>query len=177
MNAGARTGIATSFTALMISAALLTHGATIDSLPTCLAGLALTLVALTSLVLIFVRHWTSDTRAERARLGEATRDASAVSARYLAAQAALDSERQRLLRDTAAERERCKAQLEAERAALLQEFEESRARIACEAFEAAVVIWRKGIPKEAQHAKVIGFPTQERERERERPRSRDVIQP
>lgn len=144
--------------------ALVLLGVTLDDIARCLGGAVVIMTAAILLFLTQVRRWTTDTQAERNRLADATREARAEHMRYVAAQAALTIERQRIHRDAAAEREHNAARLAAERKAMRDLFEDERETLICKTMESTVNLVRAGLlddkPAPA-HAKVIGlFPSQ-----------------
>lgn len=160
----------TTIAALLLAAGTTTvlYGVVRDDLARSISGACLLMTGLALIILVSVRRWTSDTQAERLRLSDATREADAERMRYVAAQAALEVERQRVQRDAAAERHQLTARLHAERVAMRDTYEDERARLIAESFETAVQLVRAGVLDEpkgghtANHAKVIGlFPTPE----------------
>jgi hypothetical protein len=159
--------------------AVILHGIIQGDLTRALSGTCLTLPALTLIALVFVRRWVCDTHDERRALAAAQLEAERQRTRYVAAQAALENEQQRLHRDIAAERARIAAQLKAERANLDAEFEERRATLVSETMEATFLMMRSGklAPDEPRQGKLIhfpkDFPIQEPAPARQRDRSRE----
>jgi hypothetical protein len=151
------------------------YGITRDGLPRSIGGLGLTIVGLTTLVLLVIRRWITDTSEERTRLASATAAAQTEKARHFAAQAAMELEQGRLRRDLDAERIALFARLTAEREAMLDEFEDRRATLISETMEATVLMMRGGkLPAPAAPAgNLIEFPRQHCERHPERARSRE----
>lgn len=155
---------------MMAGFGLVLLGIVLDDIARSLGGAVLVMTAAILLFLSAVKGWTTDTQAERARLADATREADAEHMRYVAAQAALAVERQRVQRDAAAEREHNAARLAAERTALRDQFEEERAQLICKTMETTVHLYRAGMlddKPEPAHAKVIDLlPHQEPARHR-----------
>lgn len=137
-----------------------------------LAGVCLTTTSLTLLALVTIRRWIVTTAQERKRLADAIREVEAEKAKYITSQAALEMERQRIVRDADAERAALSAQAIAERQALHDEFDEKRAELVCKTLEASAKLLRRldAEPLEAhEHAAVTPlFPDQQPERARER---------
>lgn len=123
-------------------------------------GSCLTITALTLIALVVIRRWITDTSAERTRHLDAARAAHDERIRYIAAQAALSSERTRMRRDSAAETARLKTQLAAEREALQDQFDAERGRLICESFKAGVLMQESGVldAPSANETGVIQFP-------------------
>ena len=155
------------------------HGAYRNQPAHSLAGVCITMIALTALILIAIHKWTTDTSTERAVLAATQREAQSRKDQYLAAQAALEIEQGRLARDAAVARRRMAAELIKEREAIRAEFEEKRADLICEPTEATVLMFLDGklAPDRANAAgRLIRFPDQSqsaRATERERGRSRE----
>ncbi len=164
-----RTTSATAAVAAAAGIALTTHGVAQESAPHALGGVAFTMIALTLLILLAVRRWIIDTSAERTRLAEATRSANDERTKYIAAQTAVEMERQRLTRDAAADRARTLALLDAERAAMQDAFEEQKAQLVADTLEVGAKLFRDraaGEQARHDHARVIEFPKQEPTRAR-----------
>jgi hypothetical protein len=143
-------------------------------------GACLTITGLTFFALAVLRRWITDTARERERHLDAARALQDEQTKYIAAQAALELERERVRRDAAAEHQQNIARLQAEREALEDQFEDKRAQLICETFETAVRMERAGLlddePQQHETARVIGlFPQAARERaaEPEQARARD----
>lgn len=174
--AEAGTTRATTAVAALTAAAGITlglYGIAQDDLAYALGGASLTTLTLTLLTLTAIRRWITDTQAERAQLAEAIRSATDERTRYIAVQASVEMERQRLSRDAAAERAQTAAILVAERAKMRDEFDDQRAQLVCDTLEEGVKLLQKHkAAEDTQHerARVIAFPRQETERAR----SRDV---
>lgn len=151
---------------------LILYGVARDDLACALGGASVTTVTLTLVTLTAIRRWITDTQAERSRLAESIRSATDERTRYIAAQASIEMERQRLSRDAAADRAQTHAVLAAERAKMQDDFDDQRAQLVCDTLEAGVELMRKHKAAEAtqERARVIAFPKQEGERAR----SRDV---
>jgi len=148
---------------MMAGCGLVLLGVALDDIARTLGGAVLIMTAAILLFLVAVRRWTTDTQAERTRLAEATHEAEAEHMRYVAAQAALAVERQRIRRDAAAERERNAARLATERKAMRDQFEDERDKLICRTMEQTVHLVRAGLldDKPTKDAKVIGlFPGQ-----------------
>ncbi|MFD8254667.1 hypothetical protein [Streptomyces werraensis] len=159
---------------LLAGFAVILASAPHDNLAGAIGGACLVMVGLSLTILTFVCHWVSNTAEERRILGAAQREAQAERSRYFAAQAALENERGRLLRDLAAERASIAATLAAERAAMAAEFQETRATELSEAFQTGVEMERTGMlqRRQPQRGNLLKFPgrqpsaparTQERE--------------
>lgn len=139
-----------------------------------LAGTCLTVTALVVIALITIRRWVTDTHTERARLANAVRAADEDRARAVAAHAAVEAERNRVVRDARAERARNAQTLAAERDAMQTEFDAQRAQIAAVALEQAVALLKGKIGAQApsrERSRVLPFPQQS-----ERARARDAHQ-
>lgn len=139
------------------------HGAYRNQPAHSLAGVCITMIALTALILIAIHKWTTDTSTERAVLAATQREAQSRKDRYLTAQAALEVEQGRLARDMAAARRRMAADLIRERETIRAEFEERRAAVIAETMEATVLMFRDGkfAPDAAsEHGRLIRFPDQ-----------------
>ncbi|MFF2189300.1 hypothetical protein [Streptomyces sp. NPDC058155] len=143
------------------------YGVARNDLARSLGGACLTMTSLTLIALVSIRRWTTNTDAERRRLGDATREAETEKTRSIAAQAAMEVERDRLLRDAASRRARLDAQLKTERKAMRDQLEADRAQIAIEALEEAFRLIRGGLcdpSKQPGEGTVIEFPEQPSER-------------
>nr|WSZ97322.1 hypothetical protein OH820_18120 [Streptomyces sp. NBC_00857] len=132
------------------------------------------MTALTLVALVSIRRWTTDTHAERVRLADATREAETEKSRYIAGQAAMEVERDRMRRDAASGREQLEIQLATARQALADQLEEDRAKISCDALEAALIML-PGLLSEGrpEHGTVIGFPAQPARHQRAQEPKRD----
>lgn len=163
LTAGSRTTSIAAAVVMTLGLIIVVYGIVVGDLARSLGGACLTMPALMLLALIAIRRWTTDTTQERANLAEAQRATDEEHMRYVAAQAALLTESQRLQRDAAYEREQLKARLAAERAAMQEALEERRATIMCEAMEATVKMLLDGdltAEPSKTHGKVMQFPTQ-----------------
>jgi hypothetical protein len=170
-----RTTAAAAAVAMLGGLGLILHGMWRDQPTHSLAGVVLSMIALTATILAVVHHWVTDTRAERIALAAAQREAQAERARAFAAQAALENEQGRLYRDLAGERAAIRGRLEVERAAMQQEFEESRSQLVAEAMEtlASWMVSGKVSPPERQTGNLIRFPKQQPVQAPQRDRSRE----
>ncbi|MEV3857794.1 hypothetical protein AB0J38_26145 [Streptomyces sp. NPDC050095] len=141
-------------------------------------GASLVMVGLIGLLMLFLRHWVTTTSEERRALAEAQGEAQAERSRYVALQAANESEHGRVLRDVAATRAALKATLDSERRKLRAEFAGTRATELAEAFQTGVEMERSGALQatRSQRGNLIPFPglpgqqsvpAAERERSRE----------
>lgn len=159
----------------VVGLAVTLHGAIRDQPAHSVSGVCITMIALTGLILIALRKWTTDTRTERTILAAAQREAQAERARYFAAQAALENEQGRLNRDMAAERAGLNARLRAERERLHEEFEEQRATLVSETMEATFLLMRDGKfdPEASPPGNLIQFPHQQPQQQPQRARSRE----
>jgi hypothetical protein len=140
--------------------ATILHGVLQNDLPASIAGLSLTLTALTAVALILLRGWITDSREERCHLATAQSEAQAERSRYVALQAALEAEQGRRTQDRAAERRADQQRLKVERDAMERQFEEQRAVLIAETMEATFLMIRDGkfAPAEPTRSKVIQFP-------------------
>ncbi|MFD5058209.1 hypothetical protein [Streptomyces sp. NPDC058394] len=179
LTAGTRTTVVSGAIVLAVGLAIVLWGVITNDIARSVGGVCLTMTSLTLSACVAIRGWVTDTSAERARLGDSQRETDADRMRYVAAQAALEVERQRLQRDAAAEREQLTARLKVEREAMRTSFEEQRAKLILETFEttARMVIHEKLFDQEQAptpgHGRVIEFPEQPaREQARERGVSR-----
>lgn len=157
---------------MTVGISVVLYGVAVNDLARSLGGACLTMTALTLLALVAIKRWITDTSAERTRLADATREQDSERVRLFALQAALEQERQRLLRDAAADREQNAARLEAERASLREQFEDERAALMCESVETAYAMFKAGLldaPRAASVA-VLSFPDQSPQRAAERTR-------
>ncbi len=150
---------------MTVGISVVLYGIAVNDLSRSLGGSCLTMTALTLLALVAIRRWVTDTRAERERLADATREQDSERVRLMALQAAVEQERQRLLRDAEADRRQNAARLEAERKALRaqfeakcqalrEQFEEDRAALMCKSVETAYVMFKAGLMDEQPHPSV-----------------------
>lgn len=170
LTAGTRATTTGAVAAGVVGLAVTLHGAIRNQPANSLSGICITMVALTGLILIALRKWTTDTRDDRRILAAGQREAQTRKDVYLAAQAALENEQSRLNRDMAAERAALAARLMAEREQLRAEFEEQRATLIAETMEVAFLMMRNGDldPKASAQSNLIPFPHQQPQRERSR---------
>jgi len=175
LTAETRATAATAAVAGVVGLAVTLHGAIRNQPAHSLSGICITMIALTGLILIAIRKWTTDTSAERAILAAAQREAQARRDTYFAAQAALENEQGRLNRDMAAERAGLTARLKTERDAMAAEFEERRASLIAETMEATVLMIRDGklACEPSEPGNLIQFPAPQQERAAERARARE----
>jgi hypothetical protein len=159
------------------------HGMWRDHPDCSLAGVVLSMIALTAIILTVIHHWITDTRAEHVALAAARQETQAERDRYFAAKANLEGERARLYQDLAAERAADAKRLAEERAAMEAEFEDARAEVSAEAM-AILASWfvdGKVRPPERRKGNLIRFPEQGQQPapapQRERSRERGVVHP
>lgn len=166
-------------TVLLGGLALTLHGVWRDQATHSLAGVVLTMIALTVIILTVIHKWVTDTSTVRSILAATQREAQAQHHRYLAAQAGLENEQARLRRDLNAEKAALAKQVRNERAAIAAEFEERRAALIAETMEATVLMIRDGkfAPETKQGATLIRFPHQEPQPRHGRTRERGVVGP
>lgn len=147
------------------------------------AGVSLTLLSLTAVVLGFIRRWMTDTRAERAALAKAQERAQEERSSYFALKAANEAEMTRMHRDIIAERASNAAALAAERAAMYAQLERDRFQIETKAFRTGVLFERAGMlePDAPTPSNIISFPksveTPAAEPQQERSREHGVVGP
>lgn len=167
----------TAVASLAAGLGIAVYGTLNDDLPRTVAGSCLLTIALLLSALLSIRRWIIDAQSERHALARAIRDADDERTRYVAAQAALEMERQRVLRDAAIEREQGLARVKAAQEAMREKFEEERSQLICESLETAVKLVEGGLlegrPEAAGHAKVIAMPAPTRQREAQREGVRD----
>lgn len=139
-------------------------------------GACLTITSLTFIALVVIRRWVTDTSAERAGLAATGKQRDDERSRYIAAQAAMAVDRDRMRRDAEYAAEQAAAQLEAERVKLRREFDEERNELVCKSFAAAFEILKSGLPDDAatRGRAVIPFPDQRPAGGAARARGRDV---
>ena len=171
LTSGTRTMASVSAAVMLGGIGLTLHGVWRDQPAHSLAGVVLSMIALTVIILTTVHHWVTDTSTERTALAAAQREAQAERARAFAAQAALENEQGRLYRDLAAER------------AMQQEFEDSRSQLVADAMEtlASWVVSGKVCPPTRETGNLIRFPKQQpvqvQTPQRERSREHGVVGP
>lgn len=184
LTAGTKATAVTAAVVMAVGLTIVLYGLIVDDFSRSLAGACLTITALVLGALVAIHSWIKDTSEERRNYAAATREKNAERSRYIAAQAALENEQQRLNRDMARERAALAAKLITEREALLREFEEQRATLICETMEATILMIKDGrlAPGQSPVGNLIPFPggqtstaapARERSRERGRERSRE----
>lgn len=172
------TAVVCASVTMLVGPALVLHGVIRQHPANSLTGVAVTMIALTLIILLVVHGWVTSTGAERARLSADQQAAQEEKARYFAAQAALENEQQRLHRDLAAERVALEERAKVERAATAAEFEERRAALVSETMDATFRMIRNGqFTNDRPRGKVIEFPQQQAEPARKRPREHGVVGP
>jgi len=157
---------AAAFTNLKLSAAisalagicLLGYSAQIDSAPLSVTGGCAVLVGVMLVCLVTLLRSICDTTAERQQLQAATRERDSERMRYIASQAALNSERERVRQDLADAQAVLERQLAEERERMEQTFEDKRAALIAEAFEAGVLMERSGALDAKPSGQVIHLP-------------------
>lgn len=168
-------------TLLLGGLALTLHGVWRDQATHSLAGVVLTMIALTVIILTVIHKWVTDTSTVRSMLAATQREAQAQHHRYLAAQAMMEIEQDRLRRDLNMEKAALGKRLRNERAAIAAEFEERRAALIAETMEATFLMIRDGkfAPDTEQGATLIRFPNQQPQSQprHDRPRERGVVGP
>jgi hypothetical protein len=185
LTAGTRVTVTAAATAMLGGLGIILYGVLRDDLPASIAGLSLTLTALTAIALILLKGWITDTREERRLLATTQCEAQGEKSRYVALQAALEAEQGRLTQDRAAQRRADQQRLKVERDAMERQFEEQRASLAAETMEATFLMIHNGkfAPDEPTHNKVIQFPRDlphqqpQRHPGRERSREHGVVGP
>lgn len=181
LTSGTRTMASIAAGVMLGGIGLTLHGVWRDQPAHSLAGVVLSMIALTVIILTVVHHWVTDTSTERTALAAAQREAQAERARAFAAQAALENEQGRLYRDLAAECAKNRARLEVDRAIMQQEFEDARSQLAADAMEilASWVEDGKVCPPEPGTGNLIPFPKQQPAPapQRERSREHGVVAP
>jgi hypothetical protein len=162
LTSGTRATAAAAAVVMLGGVALTIHGVWRAQAPHSLAGIVLSMIALTVIILTVIHHWVTDTSTERLALGKAQREASAEQARYIALQAALEIDQARLYRDIAADRAADQTRLKNERQAMQQEFEDARTELVNDAMAtfATWVVNGKVQPPERQSGNLIRFPHQ-----------------
>ena len=168
LTSGMRATATTAAVVILGGLSLTLHGVWRDQTPSALAGIAISMIALTAVVLMVIHHWITNTSIERTALAATQRAAQAEHSRHIAAQAALEGERGRLYQALAADRAADAQRLKAERAAMQREFDDARAELVAEAMKtlASWVVNGKVCPPERQAGNLIPFPKQTAERER-----------
>jgi hypothetical protein len=189
LTGGTRATATAAGTVLLGGLALTLHGVWRDQATHSLAGVVISMIALTVIILTVIHKWVTDTSTERAVLAATQREAQVQRDRYFAAQVLLENEQGRLARDWAMERARHTRELIAERAAMEEEFELARGEISSEAMKlfASWIVGGKVCPPEDPTSNLIRFPNQApqprqhpepcREQTRERGREHGVVGP
>ncbi|MFE2323630.1 hypothetical protein ACFXD5_06850 [Streptomyces sp. NPDC059385] len=131
--------------ALALGAAAVVWGIATDDLARSIGGGSITLTAGTLLALAKIRVWCTDTRAERQRLADLQRLATDERTRLVAAQGALEQERNRVLRDAAAAEQAAAVRLVAAKAAMEEQLEEERAQMAVDSLNTAFKLIKAGL--------------------------------
>jgi hypothetical protein len=163
MNLGSRATVVASSVVLMGGVVIILASIVQNEPVRALGGTMLTMTSLTLIAMVEIRKWITNTDTERAALREESRRATergaSQEAKYIACQAALEIERGRMRRDRQEESDQMVAQLQVEREKLREQFEEERAALICETFEAAVSILQHGLPTATRGKRaVIPFP-------------------
>jgi len=170
---------------LLAGLGLTLHAAWRDQLTHALAGVVLTMIALTAIILTTLKRWITSTTAERADLADAQRAAHTEHDRYLAARADLEAEQVRFTRDMAAQRRQLVETLKVERQAMQDEFARLTGELSADA-TAIALSWIQGnklCPPERQRDNLIRFPKQTEEQapapqgQSERAREHGVVRP
>ena len=174
---GRRVSATTAWTTAAIGATVIVYGVLKEDIPSSIGGAALPVPAVLAIALTSIRRWIADTSLERRGLAAATQELSTERAKYFAAKATLQTERQRILRDAAASRASAAAALKVEREAMHDAFEDQRAELVCRTIEATVKAIRSGTfdvstPAPAKGVVTQLFPQQQPEPERARERDR-----
>ncbi|MER5559638.1 hypothetical protein ABT071_13635 [Streptomyces sp. NPDC002506] len=172
-----RSASITAVASLVTGLGIAVYGTLNDDLPRTLAGSCLLMIALLLSALLSIRKWIIEAQSERDALARARRDADDERLRYLAAQAAVEMERQRIERDAAMEREQGIVHIKAVKAAMEEQFEEQKAQLICQSLETAYDLYVRGLANSHQepagHAKVIAMPAPTRQREGQPDQVRD----
>lgn len=125
-------------------------------------GSAVTVTALTMFALPCIRRWILEAGDMRAMALDQICEAQREKARALAAQAAVEVERDRMRRDAAYEAQRSVAAIAAEKQRLHEQFEADRTEIMLKAYEAGVRHTADGLldaPERPSGRSVVPFPT------------------
>jgi hypothetical protein len=167
---GTTATIGAAAVAVLTGIVLTGYGMLRTSITHTVGGSCITLGALIAIGLVLIRSWVCDTRDIRAALSASQREAERERSRYFAAQAALTMEQGRLTQGMAAERRRIATILIREREKMEADFEERRATITCEAYEAGFLMARSGkcTSSTGRAGNLIPFPQQQGERARAR---------
>jgi hypothetical protein len=161
--------------AVLAGLAVVLYGLTHDDLARSIGGLGVTILGLTVLGLIAIRHWITNTRQDQLLLAAAQREAQAERSRYFAARVTLEVEQDRLRRDLDAERRALAARMQAEREAMRQDFETRRGDLIAETMEATFRMLQsdKLNTEHAMTGRLIQFPRQHPEPQPAPARSRE----
>lgn len=153
--------------------AVVIHGIITDNAARSAAGASLSITSLTFFALCQVKRWITSTERERDRHLDAARASDDERTKYIAAQAAMQIERQRMQRDATAERKQLAVRLATEQTAMRARFQEERDTLVCETVVATLQMVREDGLLDNQapeaHAKIIGlFPEQQQVLQRDR---------
>jgi hypothetical protein len=153
---------------LLAGIALVVVGAAARHIPATAGGGGIVLATTVAASMLVIHRWLTDVTAERARLAQATRDADTERTRYIAANAALQQEQQRVRTDLQDHYRRTQLELARHRAALDDEFETRRAELAAKAFElgATMALTGKLTADPGTSADVVHLPTRQPQRQR-----------
>ncbi|MBQ1122583.1 hypothetical protein [Streptomyces sp. B15] len=137
----------------------LAYATATGEIATAIAGGTTAVAALLVLGLVYVRGWVCDTTAARARYDQVSTKLEDERRRYVAFQASLQAERDRVRAEIAASRAALSEQLRIERDRLEQEFEDQRGELMRTSFEAGVDFTERGLlDPAAPGAQVIRLP-------------------
>lgn len=176
---GTKVTVLVSAVVVLAGLAVVLHGIVYADLSHSIGGLGIAMTGLCVMALAVIRHWVTNTCAERRALAEAQDKAQAERSSYIAEKALLENERGRLSRDVATERSRIATLIKAERAAYIREFEERRATLISETMEATFLMIRDGkfAPTQSGNGTLIHFPNQHQQPARERSREHGAVHP
>ena len=165
LTSGARTTATAAVVVMLGGLSLTAHGMWRDQAPHSLAGVVLSMIGLTIIILGTIRHWITDTSTERIALGAAQRQAQEERRTYIAAKAALENDHARLYQDLAADRAADAQRLKAEREAMWAELEDARTDLVNEAMTtlATWIVGGKVRPPERRADNLNRFPHQGQE--------------
>lgn len=154
----------TGFTIALFTGGILTAitGMLVGQPARAAGGSAVTVTALMMFALPCIRRWILEAGDLRGVALEQISEAQKEKARALAAQAALEVERNRMRRDAAYQTQRSEAAITAEKQRLQSQFDEDRTEIMCKAYEAGVRHTLDGLldaPAPARGRSVVPFPS------------------
>ncbi|MFE5871587.1 hypothetical protein ACFQ6V_23480 [Streptomyces roseifaciens] len=176
---GDRTTSTAAICILTVGLAVVTAGVLTSDPARAAGGACFTVTALTLIALRVIRSWIVNTAAERGRLQDAIREAEAERTKCIAAQAAIEIERDRMRRDAAAAAQQAHEQLAAERDRMSVEFEEARGDLMAQT--ASTAFWlgvQHGTPVKGPRRRiVIPFPEGGASPDGPRPRGQDITRP